>query len=157
LTPPAGTNLSVGARQAARQTNDRGALTEIGARMSKPTVAILGASRDRRKYGNKSVRAHLQQGYEVFPVNPHAADVEGLKAFPDLASVPVKALDRISVYLPPETALGLLEEIQKRGAKEVWFNPGSDSPEVVARAEELGLEIIRACSIVDLGVSPGAF
>ena len=125
--------------------------------MSKPTVAILGASRDRRKYGNKSVRAHLQQGYEVFPVNPHATEVEGLKAFPDLASVPVKTLDRISVYLPPETVLGLLEEIQKRGAKEVWFNPGSDSPDVVARAEELGLEIIRACSIVDLGVSPGVF
>jgi len=53
--------------------------------------------------------------------------------------------------------LGLLEEIQRRGAKEVWFNPGSDSPEVVAHAEELGLDIIRACSIVDLGVSPSGF
>jgi predicted CoA-binding protein len=125
--------------------------------MSRPTVAILGASRDRRKYGNKSVRAHAQQGYEVFPVNPHAAEIEGLKAYPDLASVPVKQLDRISVYLPPEVALGLLEEIQRRGAKDVWFNPGSDSPDVVARAEELGLDIIRACSIVDLGVSPGGF
>jgi hypothetical protein len=125
--------------------------------MSKPTVAILGASRNRRKYGNKSVRAHVQQGYEVFPVNPHAVEIEGLKAYRDLASVPVKQLDRISVYLPPEVALGLLEEIQNRGAKEVWFNPGSDSPEVVARAEELGLDIIRACSIVDIGVSPSEF
>ena len=125
--------------------------------MSKPTVAILGASRNRRKYGNKSVRAHVQQGYEVFPVNPHAAEIEGLKAYRDLASVPVKQLDRISVYLPPEVALGLLEEIQNRGAKEVWFNPGSDSPEVVARAEELGLDIIRACSIVDIGASPADF
>lgn len=121
-----------------------------------PTVAILGASRDRRKYGNKSVRAHLQQGYEVFPVNPHAEEIEGLKTYPDLASVPVQHLDRISVYLPPEVGLPLLEEIQKRGATEVWFNPGSDSPEVVARAEQLGLDIIRACSIVDVGASPGA-
>jgi hypothetical protein len=125
--------------------------------MSKRTVAVLGASRDRRKYGNKSVRAHLQQGYAVFPVNPHAAEIEGLKAYPDLASVPVKRLDRISVYLPPEVVLGLLEEIQKREAKEVWFNPGSDSPEVVACAEALGLDIIRACSIVDVGVSPGDY
>ena len=125
--------------------------------MSKPTVAILGASRNRRKFGNKSVRAHVQRGYEVFPVNPHAAEIEGLKAYPDLVSVPVTHLDRISVYLPPEVALGLLAEIQERGAKEVWFNPGSDSPEIVARAEELGLDIIRACSIVDLGVSPIGF
>ncbi len=125
--------------------------------MSKPTVAILGASRNRSKYGNKSVRAHVQQGYEVFPVNPRAAEIEGIKAYADLASVPVEQLDRISVYLPPEVALGLLEEIQKRGAKEVWFNPGSDSPEIMARAEELGLDIIRACSIVDIGVSPSEF
>ncbi|HEY3965522.1 MAG TPA: CoA-binding protein [Planctomycetaceae bacterium] len=124
--------------------------------MPKLTVAILGASRDRRKYGNKSVRAHLQQGYQVFPVNPHAAEIEGLDAYRDLASVPVRQLDRISVYLPPEVALGLLEEIQARRAREVWFNPGSDSSEVVARAEALGLDIIRACSIVDVGVSPSA-
>lgn len=124
--------------------------------MLKPTVAILGASRDRRKYGNKSVRAHRQQGYEVFPVNPHSEEIEGLKAYPDLGSVPVQQLDRISVYLPPEVAIGLLDEIQSRGAKEVWFNPGSDSPEVMERAEELGLDIIRACSIVDLGVNPSS-
>ncbi len=125
--------------------------------MPKPTVAILGASRDRRKYGNKSVRAHLQQGYEVFPVNPHADEIEGLKAYPDLASVPARNLDRISVYLPPEAVLRLLDEIQQRGAKEVWLNPGSDSPEVVARAEQLGLEVIRACSIVNVGLSPSDF
>jgi hypothetical protein len=125
--------------------------------MPKPTVAILGASRDRRKFGNKSVRAHLQQGYEVFPVNPHADTIEGLKAYPDLASVPAKNLDRISVYLPPEVVLNLLDEIQTRGAKEVWFNPGSDSPEVVARAEQLGLDLIRACSIVNVGHSPSEF
>lgn len=118
--------------------------------MAKPTVAILGASRDRRKYGNQSVRAHMQQGYEVYPVNPHADEIEGLKCYPDLASVPVKQLDRISVYLPPELGITLLEEIKARGAKEVWFNPGSDSDEVVARAEQIGLAIIRACSIVDV-------
>lgn len=125
--------------------------------MQKRTVAILGASRDRRKYGNKSVRAHLAQGYDVYPVNPHAEMVEGLTAYPDLVSVPAKELDRISVYLPPELVLRMLEEIQRRGAKEVWLNPGSDSDEVVARAEELGLDIIRACSIVDVGESPANF
>lgn len=122
--------------------------------MSRPTVAILGASRDRHKFGNRSVRAHLQQGYEVFPINPKAGDIEGLKAYPNLASVPVPHLDRISVYLPPEILLTLLDEIQKRGATEVWFNPGSDSPEVIARAENLGLNVICACSIVNVGVDP---
>ncbi|MEX2286279.1 MAG: CoA-binding protein [Planctomycetaceae bacterium] len=122
--------------------------------MSKPTVAILGASGDRSKYGNKSVRAHVSAGYDVYPVNPKADKVEGLKAYPTLADVPVEHLDRISVYLPPAVGLKLLAEIQAKGADEVWFNPGSDSDDIISRAESMGLNIIRACSIVDVGHSP---
>jgi len=122
--------------------------------MPQPTVAILGASRNRSKYGNKSLRAHLQQGYTVYPVNPHEDEVEGLKCYSSLAAVPAKTLDRISIYVPPEIGIELLPEIKARGAAEVWLNPGSESPELLERAAELGLEVIQACSIVDLGVSP---
>jgi predicted CoA-binding protein len=122
--------------------------------MPQPTVAILGASRNRNKYGNKSVRAHLQQGYAVYPVNPHADEIEGLTSYPDLRAVPVPKLDRISVYLPPEIGIELLPEIKACGAAEVWLNPGSESPELLARASELGLDVIQACSIVDVGMSP---
>jgi len=125
--------------------------------MSQPTVAVLGASTNRSKYGNKSVRAHLSQGYEVYPVNPNAEQVEGLPAFKTLADVPVEHLDRISVYLPPAVGLEMLDEIFARDADEVWFNPGSESDELVAKAEAIGLEIIRACSIVNIGTSPSAF
>jgi hypothetical protein len=125
--------------------------------MSNPTVAVLGASTDRTKYGNKSVRAHLAQGYDVFPVNPRAESIEGINAFASLADVPAGHLDRISVYLPPMVGMELLDEIKARGADEVWFNPGSDSPELVAKAEQIGLDIVRACSIVDLGTTPAEF
>ena len=122
--------------------------------MPKPSVAIIGASRNRSKFGNKSVRAHLQQGYEVYPVNPSADEVEGLTCYPSLEAVPVARLDRISVYVPPAVGLTLLESIQRAGATEVWFNPGSESPELLRRAEELGIEPIQACSIVAVGMSP---
>ena len=119
-----------------------------------PTVAILGASADRSKFGNKSVRAHLSQGYTVYPVNPKGGEVEGLKAYTTLADVPAGKLDRISVYLPPAVLLKSLEEIAARGCDELFLNPGTESEEVLAKAEALGLEPIRACSIVDLGVRP---
>ncbi len=122
--------------------------------MEKTTVAILGASANRAKYGNKSVRAHLQQGYEVYPVNPHADVVEGLKAYRRLADVPVENLDRISVYLPPQVGIALLEEIQEKGAREIWLNPGSESPQLLRYAEQLQIEIITACSIVNVGQIP---
>jgi uncharacterized protein len=122
---------------------------------ARPTVAILGASADRAKFGNKSVRAHLRQGYVVYPVNPKGGEIEGLAVYRTLAEVPVARLDRISVYLPPAAGLSVLPEIAAKECRELFLNPGSESPELIAAAEALGLEPIQACSIVDLGVSPG--
>ena len=122
----------------------------------RPTVAVVGASRNRAKFGNISVRAHLQQGYEVFPVNPHADEVEGLPAFESLSDVPVENLDRVSVYLSPDLTLDLLDEIVNVEPTEVWLNPGCSDENVRSRARQLGIEIIEACTIVDLDVSPYA-
>jgi predicted CoA-binding protein len=123
----------------------------------RPTVAVLGASRDRAKYGNMSVRAHLEAGYDVYPVNLHAREIEGRPAYPDLASVPVARLDRISIYLPPDVTRRMLPEIAAKGAEEVWFNPGSADPALLAEAAALGLNAIFACSIVGVGQSPADF
>lgn len=119
-----------------------------------PTVAILGASSDRSKYGNVSVRAHLQQGYDVYPVNPKGGQIEGLTVYATLSDVPVEQLDRVSVYLPPPVVIKLLPEIAKKGCRELWLNPGSESEEVVAEAQRLGLEPIVACSIIGVGLRP---
>ena len=125
-------------------------------KLKKPTVAILGASADRSKFGNKSVRAHLQQGYKVYPINPKGGHIEGLTVYRTLSEVPaeVRPLSRISVYLPPQVGLTVMAEIAAVGCDELWLNPGSDSDEVVAKARELGLEPIVACSIVGVGVHP---
>lgn len=125
--------------------------------MPRPTVAIVGASSDRSKFGNKSVRAHAQAGYDVFPVNPKGGSIEGLAVCRTLDLVPVAHLNRISVYLPPAVGLGMLEAIAAKGCDEVWFNPGSASAEIMAKACELGLHAVAACSIVDLGLSPDEF
>lgn len=116
---------------------------------SQPTVAILGASTNRDKYGNKSVRAHLKAGFRVFPVNPKEPSIEGLTAYQNLSAIPA-TIDRISVYLPPSIGLAVLPEIAAARPKEVWLNPGSESAELVAEAERLGLNVIQACSIVDV-------
>jgi uncharacterized protein len=121
-----------------------------------PTVAILGASADRSKFGNKSVRAHQQMGFTVYSVNPKGGEIEGLAAYRSLAEVPAGKLDRISMYLPPAVGLKALNEIAARGCDELWLNPGSDSPEVVEKARDLGLNVVQACSIVGVGVRPSS-
>lgn len=116
-------------------------------------IAILGASNDRSKFGNKAVRAFVRQGWTVFPVNPRESNIEGIAVYARLADIPAK-LDRISVYLPPAVTLKLLPEIAAKGCDECWLNPGAESPEVLAEAGRLGLNVIQACSIVDVGESP---
>jgi predicted CoA-binding protein len=120
------------------------------------TIAVLGASTDRAKYGNKCVRAYLHAGWSVLPVNPRATVIEGLPAIPDLAAAPPR-LDRISVYLPPPITLALLPAIAAAGAREVWFNPGAADAQVLAAAKRLGIPAIDRCSIVDIGLSPSQF
>ena len=119
----------------------------------KPTVAVVGASADRAKYGNKSVRAHLQQGYDVYPVNPRGGEIEGLPVVTSLGDISAD-LDRISMYVPPHVGLAMLNEIAAKGCRELWLNPGSESPELIEKAQQAGLNVVVACSIVDLGVSP---
>ena len=117
------------------------------------TVAILGASADSTKFGNKAVRAFKQQGYQVFPVNPKATEIEGLPVFPNISAVPVRP-NLVSVYLPPPVVLTVLPEIAAKGCDKLWLNPGTESPEVLSEAQRLGLNVVQACSIVGVGLSP---
>jgi predicted CoA-binding protein len=117
------------------------------------TVAVVGASSARHKYGNKAVRAYLRQGWTVYPVNPNEATIEGLAVYPTLADVP-SPIDRVSLYVPPAVGLTLLDTIKRAAPKELFLNPGSESDELVTRAEALGLDPIQACSIVDIGERP---
>lgn len=119
-------------------------------------IAVVGASQHRWKYGNKCVRAYLHAGWEVYPVNLSGEEVEGLPTYRRVAQVPGE-LGRISVYLPPPATRELLPEIAERGAGEVWLNPGSADPEVVAEARRLGIPAVEGCSIVAIGLSPAQF
>lgn len=113
-------------------------------------VAVIGASTNRRKYGNRALRAFLQQGYEVIPINPHESQIEGLPTYASVLDVP-GAIDMATIYVPPGIGLAVIEEVARKGIREVWLNPGAESPALTARARALGLEPIEACSITALG------
>jgi predicted CoA-binding protein len=119
-------------------------------------VAVIGASHDRRKYGNKALRAFVEQGYDAVPVNPDVTEVEGLKAYPTIIDVP-GAVDMVTFYVPPRVGLRVIEQVAQKGVREVWLNPGSESAALVTRARELGITPILACSIIAIGDRPGRY
>lgn len=125
-------------------------------------VAIIGASRDRAKFGNKAVRAYSEAGYTVWPVNPKGGPIEGLEVYrsvDDLPGLPHRA----SIYLQEADALDTLDRLARyerqagRRITVVYINPGADSPAVVERADELGFRHVEACSIRAIGRTPDEF
>jgi predicted CoA-binding protein len=117
------------------------------------SVAVIGASSARHKYGNRAVRAYLRQGWTVYPVNPNEAEVEGMKTFARIGDIPAK-VDRAALYVQPEVGFSLLGEIKAKGVGELFVNPGAESDALMAEADRLGLNAIYACAIVDIGERP---
>ena len=119
------------------------------------TVAVIGASSDPRKFGNRAIRAFRRQGYRVIPINPNERVVEGLKAYASVLDVP-GAIDMATFYVPPDIGVKVMAEVAEKGITEVWLNPGSESDELIRLARSLKVEPILACSIVGIGENPYA-
>jgi hypothetical protein len=117
------------------------------------TVAVIGASSNRRKFGNKALRAFAHQGFTVIPINPNEPEVEGHPTYPTVLDYP-GAIDMATVYVPASAGIGVMDDLKKKGVPEVWLNPGADEDAVVERARQLGLNVIQACSIIGIGETP---
>jgi predicted CoA-binding protein len=117
-------------------------------------VMVIGASSDRRKFGNRAVRAYRRQGHDVIPVNPNEQTVEGLPAFATVLEPP-GPIERALFYVPPEIGLVVMKQLVRRAdVEEIWLNPGAESSALTALAEKHGRTVIQACAIVDIGERP---
>ena len=119
----------------------------------KKTVAVIGASANRNKFGNKALRAFERQGYAVLAINPNERKVEGHDTYASVLDVP-GPIDMATVSVPAAEGVKVMDEIARKAIPEVWLNPGADDAEVVARARQLKLNVIQACSILGIGESP---
>lgn len=113
--------------------------------------AVVGASVDREKYGNKVLRAYLQNHRDVVPVNPSAGKIEGVKAYADLASVP-EPIDGVSIVTPPKVTEQVVEQAVARGVRNIWMQPGAESPSAIDAARRAGANVIAGgpCVLVAL-------
>jgi uncharacterized protein len=154
LVPKAGCRMKSDGREGQAEVCGRapGPYTDI-----MPTVvAVIGASSDRQKFGNKALRAFRDQGYTVVPINPKEPEVEGERTYPSVLDVPGD-VNMATFYVAPAVGLKILDDVVKKGIPEVWLNPGADGPQVVERARALGLKTVVACSILGIGASPSQY
>jgi predicted CoA-binding protein len=88
--------------------------------------AVVGASRDPRKYGYQVYKDLRKAGYKVYPVNPNAEEILGSKCYSSLENLPVKP-DVVDIVVPPEVAEEAVKACKSLGITKVWMQPGSES------------------------------
>lgn len=122
-----------------------------------PSIAIVGASPDRQKFGNKAVRAYLDRGWTVYPVHPREKEVEGVETFPSLETLPEKP-DMVTSYVPPKIGLAMVRSMgQLFPDVPLHLNPGSESEELLSAAKAAGIEVTQGCAILNVGAQPSDY
>jgi len=110
--------------------------------LAQRTFAVVGASRNPEKYGNKVYRALKRHGYKVFAVNPNAETVDGDPAYPRLDNIP-EPIDCIVAVVPPHVTEQIMREAGRLHIPYVWMQPGSESEAAVNAAVAHGLEAVH--------------
>ncbi|MEM1452880.1 MAG: CoA-binding protein [Planctomycetota bacterium] len=113
--------------------------------------AVVGASSDRMKFGNRVLRSYMEHDLPAFPVNPTQSQIEGLDAYASLADLP-EPVRHVSIITPPAVTESVVEEAAEMGAEVLWMQPGAESPNAIRRARQLGMEVIAGgpCVLVEL-------
>ena len=112
-------------------------------------IAVTGVSRKPESHGSNVVYKRLRdRGYEVFPVNPNAATVEGDVAYSDLTSIP-GGVQAVVIGTKPETADATMRECATLGIKNVWMHRSVGGGSVSASATEYGRE--HGITVIDGG------
>ena len=119
--------------------------------LSGSPFAVVGASADPAKYGNKVLKMYQQHNIAAHPINPKGGQIEGLPAYPDLDSLP-EPVHGISIITPPNVTEKVVEDAIRLGIKHIWMQPGAESASAVSNAEAAGINLIAhgACILVVL-------
>lgn len=115
------------------------------------TFAVVGASRDRSKFGNRVLRHYLAHGRRAIPVHPRETEIEGLACVHSLRELR-EPVHGVSVIVPPAATLGVLDDAAAMNLTRIWLQPGSEDGDVLAKAAELGIPIIAGgpCVLVSM-------
>jgi predicted CoA-binding protein len=109
--------------------------------MAKKRFAVVGATDNTEKYGNKIFKNLTRRGYEVYPVNPNLKEIDGVKCYPSLADVPVK-VDVVDFVVPPKVTESILKECKRLGLDNIWLQPGSESDTAIAFCRDNKFKVV---------------
>ena len=115
--------------------------------LAAPAFGVVGASAKPEKYGHNVLRCYLQNGRRAIPVNPVETTIAGQSCVKSVSELPDEVTS-ISVITPPQVTEQVVEQALARGIKNIWMQPGAESPAAIASCEAAGINLIADGSCV---------
>ena len=115
--------------------------------MSQKRFAVIGATDNPEKYGNRILKSLTRRGYEVYPVNPNLKEIEGAKCYSTLADIPIK-VEVVDFVVPPEVTEAALRECRRLGLDRIWLQPGSESETAIAFCHDNNLKVVHSTCVM---------
>jgi len=115
--------------------------------LDQKSFAVVGATDNPEKYGNRIVKNLKGRGYEVYPVNPKLEEVEGLKCYPSIAEIPVR-VDVVDFVVPPKATEEILKQCKNLGLDRIWLQPGSESETAIAFCKANNLKVVHSVCVM---------
>jgi len=109
--------------------------------LNNKSIAVVGVSRDNKKFGYIAYKFLKEKDYRVFPVNPNVGTVDSDKCYPNLSSIK-ENIEGVLLVVPPQKAELAVSEAHDLGIKSVWFQQGSSSNEAIKFCEENNISVV---------------
>lgn len=109
--------------------------------------AVVGASRNPEKYGHQVFKDLMKAGYKVYPINPNADEILGVKCYPSLKDLPEKP-DVVDLVVPPQITEKVIRECKELGIKMIWMQPGSESEDAIKFCKENGMDVVHGVCVM---------
>ena len=105
------------------------------------TFAVVGSFKDEKKTAYMIVKDLLFKGHVVYPVNPNTKEVEGLKVIQSVLDLP-QGIDVVDLVTPPKSTREIVEQCLKKNIKNIWMQPGAESPEAIDFCIKNGMKVV---------------
>lgn len=105
------------------------------------SIAVVGVSRDKKKFGYAAYNGLKNKSYDVFPVNPNVDMIDSEKCYANLSSIKNKP-DGVLLVVPPKQSEAVVREAADLGIKSIWFQQGSSSEAAIKFCKEKAMSVV---------------
>jgi predicted CoA-binding protein len=116
-------------------------LRQINEFIDSQPIALVGVSRNPKKFGYAVFKELKEKGMKLIPVNPQAEEIMGEKTYPNVKMLPPE-VQSIIIFTKKDQTASVIRDAKERGIKQIWIQQMADSKEALQELKDSGINFI---------------